>query len=205
MSYVVKTKRTSDDKLRGLNNLLTIAVVCLGLYLILVPLLPQASYWIRHLNGHTGSIPYVNNLGGSGDGKPIPKENRLVIPQIDLNAEVYNGLYASTLSKGIWHRPKTSTPDQGGNTVLVAHRFTYHSPAIFYNLDKMKKDDTFVLYWGGKEYDYKVKEIRIVQPTDVYIEEQTAEPILTLYTCTPLWTSKERLVVISDLVKEPRQ
>ncbi len=198
----MKTKRP-DDGLRKLNNLLTIVIICLGMYLIISPLLPQANYWLRHITGRTGTIPYVNSLNISGNQKPIPKENRLVIPQIDLNAEVFDGPYASTLSKGIWHRPKTSTPDQGSNTVLVAHRFTYRSPAIFYNLDKMKKDDTFVLYWGGKEYDYKVREIKTVQPTDTYIEEPTPEPILTLYTCTPLWTSKERLVIIADLIKEP--
>ena len=205
MPVLVKAKN-NDDGLRKLNNVLTIAVVSLGLYLILMPLLPQLTYWIKHLNGHTNTIPYSSNLNsepGKNDNKAVPAENRLVLPQIDLNAEVYDGRYASTLSKGIWHRPKSSTPDKGGNTVLVAHRFTYKTPAIFYHLDKIKKDDTFALYWGGKEYDYRVREVRVVKPTDTYIEDATDDPILTLYTCTPMWTSKQRLVVISDLIKEP--
>ncbi len=201
MPILVNTK-TPDDRLRTVNNILTIAVVGLGLYLILMPLLPQLTFWIKQHSGRTGTIPYSSNLNTKSDGKPIPQDNRLVLPQIDLDAPVYDGLYASTLSKGIWHRPKSSTPDKGGNTVLVAHRFTYKSPAIFYHLDKINVNDTFALFWGGKEYDYKVREVRVVEPTETYIENSSTDPILTLYTCTPMWTSKQRLVVIADLIQE---
>jgi sortase A len=52
------------------------------------------------------------------------------------------------------------------------------------------------LFWNNQEYRYKVKEIKEVQPTDIYIEENTTESILTIYTCTPLWTAEKRLVII---------
>lgn len=199
MSVIVNSKGP-DHALRQFNNLLTVMVVCLGLYLILAPLLPQLAFWVKDLSGQTNNITYSSNLNDNQGGKPIPSENRLVIPQMDLDNEVNEGRYADTLNKGVWHRPKTSTPDRGGNTVFVAHRFTYKSPATFYHLDKLKKDDVFAVFWNGKEYNYKVREIRTVNPSDVYIEDSTTDPILTLYTCTPMWTAKQRLVVISDLI-----
>ncbi len=71
--------------------------------------------------------------------KPIPKENRLVIPKISVDGEINTGGKES-LDKGLWLRPDTSNPSLGGNTVIVAHRFLYSSgPITFYHLDKMKK------------------------------------------------------------------
>lgn len=194
-------KHGSETKLRRFNNVLTILVFGLGLYLILMPLWPQINFWLTKRDNQN---PYQSSLNqNNSDKKAIPTENKLVIPQMGLDATVYEGKYASTLSKGIWHRPRTSTPDKGGNTVLVAHRFTYRSPAIFYHLDKVKVDDVFSLYWGGKEYVYKVREVKIVEPTAIEVEDSTDEPVLTLYTCTPMWTAKQRLVVVSDLITEP--
>lgn len=104
--------------------------------------------------------------------------------------------------KGIWRRPNTSSPDKAGNTVLVAHRFTYNGPAVFYHLDLMKKGHRFAVFWDGKEYDYEVIETKIVEPTAIEIENNTKEPIMTLYTCTPMWTAKQRLVIVSKLISE---
>lgn len=187
--------------LRRFNNVLTIIVIGLGLYLILMPLLPQLSYWLQKRTGKISNEIVYSDDGKDGS-KPIPEDNRLVIPQMGLDATVNEGQYASTLKHGMWRRPRSSTPDKGGNTVIVGHRFTYKSPAIFYHLDKIKENDEFALFWQGKEYKYVVKEIRVVQPTQTEIEENTAEPTLTLYTCTPMWTSKQRLVVIAKPIED---
>lgn len=187
---------SNESTLRRFNNVLTIIVVLLGLYLIVTPLWPQVSFFIRHkINSKSITVNY-----GTAN-VPLPSDNRIVIPQMDLDARVYDGQYADTLTKGIWRRPKTSTPDKGGNTVLVAHRFTYRSPAVFYHLDKVKKGDEFSLFWQGKKYQYKVRDVRVVEPSETQIENNTDAPILTLYTCTPIWTSKQRLVVISDRIE----
>ena len=194
--------QTKDSQvgLRRFNNILTILVIGLGLYLIIMPLLPQLSYWLQKRTGKiSNTIAYSDD--GKDGSKPIPQDNRLVIPQMGLDATVNEGTYASTLKHGLWRRPKTSTPDKGGNTVIVGHRFTYKSLAIFYHLDKVKEGDEFALFWQGKEYLYKVTEVRIVNPNQVEVEENTTDPILTLYTCTPMWTSKQRLVVIAKLIE----
>jgi sortase A len=198
-------KQTDPEAgLRRFNNFLTILVIGLGLYMILMPLWPQLAFWIKEKTGQTENNIVYSESPDPDDkkSKPIPKENKLVIPQMGLDATVNEGRYASTLQKGLWHRPLTSTPDKGGNTVIVGHRFTYRGPAIFYHLDKLKAGDEFALLWNGKRYNYKVRETRVVEPTAVEIENNTDNPILTLYTCTPMWTAKQRLVVISDLIPE---
>jgi sortase A len=182
--------------LRRFNNFLTIIIIGLGLYLIIMPLAPQLVFWYKQKTGKISDTIVYSDSGEAGS-KPIPQDNRLVIPQMGLDATVNEGKYANTLKHGLWRRPMTSTPDQGGNTVIVGHRFTYKDPAIFYHLDKVKEGDNFALYWQGKEYLYTVKEIRIVNPDQIEIEENTDEPVLTLYTCTPMWTSKQRLVIIA--------
>lgn len=182
--------------LRRFNNFLTIVIIGLGLYLIIMPLAPQLAFWYKQKTGKISDTIVYSDSGEAGS-KPIPQDNRLVIPQMGLDATVNEGKYANTLKHGLWRRPMTSTPDQGGNTVIVGHRFTYKDPAIFYHLDKVKEGDNFALYWQSKEYLYTVKEIRIVNPDQIEIEENTDEPTLTLYTCTPMWTSKQRLVIIA--------
>lgn len=119
---------------------------------------------------------------------------------MQLDAEVFEGASIYTLNKGLWHRPNTSTPDKGGNTVIAGHRFTYTNPhGILYYLDKVSMGDEIGLYWNNVRYLYKVTEIKVVEPTAVQIEDNTADARLTIYTCTPLWSPHQRLVVIAKL------
>ena len=92
------------------------------------------------------------------------------------------------------------TPDRGGNTVLIGHRFTYTTPrGVFYYLNKVKLNDEIGLWWNNKEYLYRVSGIKEVKPTDTAVENATTQPQLTLFTCTPLWLPKDRLVVVAQL------
>lgn len=190
--------------LRRFNNGLTIVIVLLGIYIIILPFLPYFKLWINDILDGTNGVRYSGQLAEqsgvtNGLSKP-PDDNRLVIPQIQIDNEIIVGEDPSNVDRGVWHRPQTSTPDMGGNTVLVGHRFSYSDPATFYHLDKMKVDDTFAVWWQGKEYIYKVFNIAIVGPKAVEIEANTDEPLLTLYTCTPIWTAENRLVIQSKLM-----
>ena len=130
----------------------------------------------------------------------IPKDNRIIIPKIKVDAPITEGDNASALNIGMWRRPMTSTPDKGGNTVITGHRVLYTSgPDTFYLLDKLIVNDAIVVYWQGKEYIYRVSETKVVYPQQTDIEDNTKEPIITLYTCTPARTSLRRLVVIAKL------
>lgn len=136
------------------------------------------------------------------------KNNILYIPSIDLAAEVQELEKLEDLHFGSWRIPYTSNPELGGNTVIVAHRYTdkgSRAENTFYHLPKVKIDEEIFMYWNNKKYIYKVYDIKVVEESETSIENATTTAnILTLYTCTPLWSTTHRHVVFSKLeeVKE---
>lgn len=200
------TKNRSLQKHRRFNDVLSIITAAIAVYILISPLLPNIALWLQQKTDKNDGYVYRTNLVQDNsppkDLKPIPKENRLVIPSIQLDEEIHDGKYANTLNKGLWRRPHTSTPDQGGNTVVVGHRFTYSKPGTFFHLDKVKEGDRFSLYWQGKEYIYQVDNVEVVSPLALEIEKPTEQPMLTLYTCTPVWSAKQRLVIQARLIED---
>ncbi len=128
--------------------------------------------------------------------------NKIVIPKMGVDSEILEGNTEDVLWRGIWRMPVGSTPNQGGNTIITAHRYLHRppSPKTFYLIDKLTKGDIITVYWEGEKYEYKVVESKIVEPDDVSILHNTAEDRLTIFSCTPLFTSQQRLVVIADKI-----
>lgn len=181
---------------RRFNDILTLLVIALSAYILATPFIPNVTLLLKQQTGQAKPLSITDPPPGNVEGP-----NKLVIPDININDQIYEGEGISTLSKGIWRRPLTSTPDKGGNTVLVAHRFDYNAPAVFYHLDKLKVGTIIAVNWNNKSYRYKIRETKIVEPDAVQIENNTREPILTLYTCTPMWTAKQRIVIIAEPVE----
>jgi sortase A len=184
--------------LRRFNNGLTVVVVLLAAYMILLPFLPGWAWWLHH-DAPLISKPATISVPATD---AAPSENTLYLPDLAMKAQVFEGTSVYTLHYGAWHIPQSSTPDKGGNTVIAAHRHTKTGPGVFYNLDKLKKGDEIYMYWNKQRYDYVVSSVRVVPPTEVSVQGPTKNAVLTLYTCTPLWSFTDRLVVRADL-KEP--
>jgi len=203
-----KRRHKTGQRHRRINDVLSVLVVLFACYILFLPLVPVVRLWLVKRSDKTEGYAYRSNLqtkpAAVEAAKPIPQDNRLVLPSIQLDQPILEGESFRMLEKGLWRKPASSTPDKGGNTVLVAHRFTYRTTdqGVFYHLDKINVGDTFPVYWQGKEYDYEVREIKIVSPLAVEVEQNTAEPILTMYTCTPIWSPTQRLVVIARLLTE---
>ncbi len=125
--------------------------------------------------------------------------NHLVIPKLQMDEPILDGQSEYTVHRGIWRRPNTAMPGQGGNSVFVGHRFTYNGPSVFYHLDKLQEGDDIVAAYNGKLYVYKVDVSRVVEPTDPTVEAASNAEKLTLYTCTPLGSVRYRLVIESHL------
>ena len=132
-----------------------------------------------------------------------PADNRLVIPKIGVNLPIVEGTVSeNALWKGAWRIADSSNPKEGGNTVLSAHRFRYRPPSnlTLYLLDQVKAGDTMIVYWEGKEYDYRVATTKIVARDNTDIAEPTSTAQLTVFTCHPIFSTKERLVVVGELI-----
>lgn len=183
---------------RKVNTLLTVLAVALGLYITSSPVIPQIGWWLQHHND-TYASTVVNNNSPISSSKPIPQENFLVIPRLTMHETIHTGMSIAELRKGTWLVPFTSSPDKASNTVIVGHRFTYAGPAVFYFLDKIQLHDQIIVDWESMEYTYVVTSIKEVPPTDLSVEQPTPKPQLTLYTCTPLWTATNRLVIVATL------
>ena len=174
--------------------------------MIAFPFLPYLDLWREQLSDNTGGVRYGGLLAsenGESDNsnlKQPPEGNQLVIPGIAIDEPIVVGDDPSNIHRGAWHRPRTSTPNEGGNTVIVGHRFSYSSPAIFYHLDRVKEGDTFAIWWEGKEYVYRVFQTSVVDATAIEIEDNTEDPIATIYTCTPVWTATNRLLIRGELL-----
>ena len=182
---------------KRLNHLLALIVGTLALYIVVWPIAPQVGWWLRH-SAPIISRPAVN----TGLKLPaIPKENTLIIPKIDIKQSIIEGTDLSTLDKGIWRRPLSSNPSLGGNTVLAGHRFGYTGKGPFYFLDKLTIGDKITVYWEGVRYEYEVNSIKEVPPSDISVEQPSSGAILTMYTCAPLWTAKNRLIIQAKLVE----
>ncbi len=190
---IVKLKQP----LRYINNALGTIVVVLALCIFVWPFLPSMTWWAKYQAPVIGNAP--RTVLAAGD--VIPKENTLVIPKLDMRQIVHDGPDTRTLDKGIWHIPNTSSPDRSGNTIFAGHRFTYSSKAVFYNLDKVAVGDNISLFWESKRYDYVVSGVAVVPPTDETLIAPTTTPTLTIYTCTPVWSAKDRLVITAQLVE----
>jgi sortase A len=112
------------------------------------------------------------------------------------------------LANGVAHHPQTSLPwsqSAQRNVYLAGHRMGYRgtwSRMIFYNLDKLKRGDEVVLKdRAGNPYRYRVSEVLITDPTDVWVMGQVrGRDMLTLQTCTPYPTFEKRLIVRADRV-----
>lgn len=198
----------TDHQYKMINHILSFLLIFLSAYIMFMPFIPEVTAYYNGATDSTKGYKYASRLAKQeGENidfdalKPIPDYNALVIPKIGVDSPIVEGAGPEALNSGLWRRPHTSTPDKGGNTVITGHRFLYTSgPTTFYNLDKLKVGDKFFMYWKGKEYDYEVTETLIVPATAVEIEQNTDETMLTLYTCHPLWTSKDRLVVRAKLI-----
>lgn len=198
-------KYSKDSNLRKINNVFTTVVVVLALYIVLAPFLPNFWWSVRHLvnKPKQSEVQIVKGQPSSNSSKSIPSGYWLDIPRLDMHEQIYTGLSIAELNKGVWHIAGTSTPDKGGNTVVAGHRFTYVSPrGVFYYLDKIQTNDKVSVDWLGTEYTYRVSNIEVVPPTDPNVEAATKDAHFTLYTCTPLLTAKNRLVVQTELVSK---
>jgi sortase A len=186
-------------KLARINTGLVVLIILINAYVIVVPFLPAILFRFQKHSHQAQTItkivqekPKSNSIASNA--------HELLVPSMVLDAPINEGPTIRTLRQGLWRIPHSSTPDKGSNTVIAAHRYTYTNPrGMFYHLDQVHVGDPVAILWNGKKYTYKVTETKEVSPSAIQVEAATDDPQLTLYTCTPLWNPKDRLVVVAKL------
>lgn len=191
-----------------------IGCIVIGVGIIAYPFWPKLEYALAK---KVSIFPYQTKLGTAQQiatsvtlsslpevqNKPAPKDNRLVIPSIGVDMPIFEGPTEKVLDRGgIWHIPNTSNPSLGSNTVLSGHRWQYLPPSnrTLYLLDKVKIGEPAIVYWQGVEYDFRIAQREVVDPSRTDILNASAVPQLTIFTCTPLFSTKQRLVLYGELI-----
>jgi len=126
------------------------------------------------------------------------------IPKIESLQEGWNvveGVSTRDLRNGAGHMPDTALPGQPGNAVISGHRTTYGQP--FRELDALDPGDLIEVETALGTHIYEVREIRIVAPTAVWVADPREGAWLTLTTCNPEFSARERLVIAAELVFGP--
>ncbi len=112
------------------------------------------------------------------------------------------------LDNGVAHMKGTAHLGEEGNLFITGHSSDYvwkRNPyaAVFSLLPKLEIGDIIRIRENGKVYVYKVAQTQIVNPDQVDVINQTTTPVVTLMTCYPVGTTKERYVVQAALVSAP--
>ncbi len=131
------------------------------------------------------------------------QNTKLQIDSVNILGRISEGGDSKAMLKGFWHFPTSSYPGEQGNVVIVGHRFQYLPPAknTFFYLDRVQIGDSIKVFGDSGEYTYIVTNIRVTEPNDISVLKKTDDYRLTVITCTPLWTSHQRLVITAKLDK----
>lgn len=124
----------------------------------------------------------------------------LEMPTLGVTKYVVAGVETADLKKGPGHYPSTPFPGELGNAAIAGHRTTYGEP--FRHIDELQPGDPIIVTdLLGRRFVYTVTEQRIVQPEDSWVVD-TVDPTvatLTLTTCHPEFSAKQRLIVFATM------
>ena len=211
--------------IRALGNFIFIVSV-LGLIFTFWPLMTsEVGYRIHLFKGEIwvaagdGNESFGTLLEGKKNVKvlsPVDINFGLIVEKIGANAPVIANVdagskkdYDNALKKGVAHAKGTVFPGMRGVSYLFAHSTgnfwdVQRYNAVFYLLRNLEPGDRIVTYFGGRRFDYIVREKKVTPPSDVsHFTLKTNEPLLVLQTCDPPGSSINRLLVIAKLEGQP--
>ncbi len=148
----------------------------------------------------------------------LPPTDRVIIPSININTPLLQSSFNKhidsitkedfdkDLFKWVVQYPTTPAAGMGGNTLIFGHT-SYESwkknpyATIFSQLPKLKNGDNMQVIQNGKLYEYEVIGRSIVAPSKVNEEylKYTKWNYLTLLGCYPIWSDKQRILIIWKL------
>lgn len=172
-------------------------MIAVGIGLLLYPTLTDLKYTLSQAGLAAAE---TSSRQGSG-GRPMPKGTvaQLIIPKMGLRAYVMPGTDQEMLAKGPGHYEETPLPGEKGNSAIAAHRTMHGHP--FRHLDDLQRGDEITTYTTAKKAVYRVVRVTRVDPSDVGVIAPTKDNRLTLTTCNPVGSARQRLVVVAELVR----
>lgn len=129
-----------------------------------------------------------------------------IVPQVDgFNEKIYYG----ALKKGVGQFKDSSTPDKTGNLFIFGHSSWFPGVVgkyteVFLQLNELKKDDEFIVYYQKTPYKYKVTKSYLTTDQDWTLIDPTPDnkddKTVTLMTCWPPGTTAKRWGVVATQI-----
>ena len=143
----------------------------------------------------------------------VSAEPRLIIPKLNIDVPIHFGIplsdVMSAMNNGVAHyriAGASAYPGEIGNVVITGHSAgdIYSSNPykyIFSGLERLEDGDLMYINYNSVRYTYRVVKKEVVEPSNVAaLVVNTDKPLLTLVTCTPLGTSRYRLLVTGEQI-----
>jgi len=149
----------------------------------------------------------------------LPPDARVIIPKLGVNVHMVNltnipiekiekADYDDYLYNGVVKYPYTPDPGQTWNVFIFGHSSYYwwkHNPygTIFAKLPALRHGDIIIVSWNWKIYKYRIFKKFVLWPRQVQhtYKKYTKGQYLSLMTCYPIWTDRQRMVVVAERVK----
>lgn len=150
----------------------------------------------REIAAARAGASYRRTAGRPAVGAPVA---RLVIPRLDLDEIVLEGVGGDELNAGPGHVPGSASPGSAGNAIISAHRDRH-----FRRFDALQVGDTLRTETGDAATTWIVVATRVID-RDAPALFQTRSATLTLTTCWPIryfGSAPERLIVTAKPIAD---
>ena len=105
------------------------------------------------------------------------------IPDLNIKYPIFEGTGNTQLNEGIGHMTETAGLCGKGNCVLAGHNGSRRG-TFFTNLSSVRAGtEVKITTKAGVTHSYTVEEMRVVNPYDEWVTEESGTEVLTLFTC----------------------
>lgn len=197
---------------RKLIPLAIVATIVLGILFLQYNRLIFAPI-MAYISPDTGSVATSIDPVDPTISAEISPEPRLIIPKLNIDVPVDFDVHYSDIMEAMNHgvarfsiNGADAMPGQIGNLVISGHSagdIYSNNPYkfIFSGLERMNTGDLIYINYNSVRYTYQVTGSEVVDPSNVQaLIYSTDKPMLTLITCTPLGTSKYRLLLSAEQI-----
>jgi len=153
------------------------------------------------------------------DFNTLPPDWRVIVPKLWINVhmrvltnipieKIKKADYDEYLYSGVVKYPYTANPGFTWNVFIFGHSSFYwwkNNPygTIFAKLPALRHWDNIIVFWKWKIHKYRIFKKHIVWPYQVesIYKNYTKWKYLSLMTCYPIWSDRQRLVVVAEQIE----
>ncbi len=203
----IKSSRRKHHLIPVLSGVAVVLIVLFLQYnrLIFAPIMAYVSPGNAPASGIEAIDPTITQT--------VSSDPRLIIPKLNVDVPIHFGIslseVMSAMNSGVAHyriAGASAYPGEIGNFVITGHSAgdIYSSNPykyIFSGLERLEDGDLIYVNYNSVRYTYKVIRKEVVEPSNVAaLIVETNKPLITLVTCTPLGTSRYRLLVTGEQI-----